>query len=66
MNIFQNNFKKYARQLTKPFAPKQKGVPQLLNKTLLDMTRSMLAKIIFFIYFEVDKLLITANILNKV
>ena len=52
--------------MTTPYTPQQNGVAERRNKTLLDMTRSMMAQANLPISFWGDALLKVAYILNKV
>ena len=54
------------RQLTIPHTPQQNGVAERRNRTLLDMTRSMMAQANLPISFWGDALLTAAYILNRV
>ena len=54
------------RQLTTPNKPQQNGVAERRNRTLLDMTRSMMAQENLSISFQGDALLTVAYLLNKV
>ena len=54
------------RHLTIPCTPQQNGVAERRNRTLLDMTRSMMAQANLPISFLGDALLTTAYILNRV
>ena len=54
------------RQLTIPRTPQQNGVAERRNRTLLDMSRSMMAQAKFPISFWGDALLTAAYILNRV
>ena len=67
-----NLFKAYcdengiARQLTILYMPQQNGVAERMNRTLLDMVRSMVAQAKLPISFWGDALMTTAYILNIV
>ena len=54
------------RHLTIPRTPQQNGVAERRNRTLLDMTRSMMAQANLPISFWGDALLTNAYILNRV
>ena len=54
------------RKLTTHYTPQQNGVVERRNRTLLDMTRSMMAQTNLPISFWGDVLLTVAYILNKV
>ena len=54
------------RHLTIPRSSQQNGVAEMMNKTLLDMTRSMMAQANLPISFLGDALLTAAYILNRV
>jgi len=54
------------RQLTIPHTPQQNGVAERRNRTLLDMTRCMMAQANLPISFWGDALLTAAYILNRV
>ena len=58
--------KRILRHLTIPRTPQQNGVAEIRNRTLLDMTRSMMAQANLPTYFWGDALLTAAYILNRV
>ena len=55
-----------SRQLTMPYTPQQNGVAKQMNRTLMDMVRSMMAQTSLPISFWGDALLTVAYLLNRV